>query len=208
MDWINTWNGFFLGESCTIFTLGLCALVFAFGFLGVPFFLWSLLILAALVGFGVPSAVILSAAGVFVLFNIKPLRQIIVSQNIMALMKSLGVIPKISETERTALEAGVVWNEAELFSGRPNPKKLMEFDLPTLTDEEQAHQMRLSAERERRTIRSKFSNDRVKFNEYLNDKKSLPNELAAHIKDKEPEGMKDLVKMTSNKKIIGIKDSS
>ena len=46
---------------------------------------------------------------------------------------------QISETERTALVAGVVWAEGELFSGKPNFKKLMAEPYPSLTKEEQAY---------------------------------------------------------------------
>ena len=46
-------------------------------------------------------------------------------------------MPTISETERTALEAGAVWAEAELFSGKPNFKTLMNESYPNLTKEDQ-----------------------------------------------------------------------
>jgi acyl-CoA dehydrogenase len=49
-----------------------------------------------------------------------------------------GVLPSISDTERTALEAGVVWVEKDLFSGKPNFKKLKEEPYPSLTAEEKA----------------------------------------------------------------------
>ena len=54
-------------------------------------------------------------------------------------MKILGpIMPTISETERTAIESGSVWAEAELFSGKPDFKKLMAEPYPSLTAEEQA----------------------------------------------------------------------
>ncbi len=46
--------------------------------------------------------------------------------------------PQISETEQVALDAGTVGFEGELFSGRPNWKRLIEKPLPELTVEEQA----------------------------------------------------------------------
>lgn len=47
-------------------------------------------------------------------------------------------MPPISETEREALEAGTVWWDAELFSGRPDWNKLLSTPVPALTSEEQA----------------------------------------------------------------------
>ncbi len=44
----------------------------------------------------------------------------------------MELVPKISETERTALEAGVVWVDAELFSGKPNWKNISQEPYPNL----------------------------------------------------------------------------
>ncbi len=48
------------------------------------------------------------------------------------------VLPEMSETERDALEAGTVWWDAEMFSGRPDWQKLLAIPKPQLTAEEQA----------------------------------------------------------------------
>ena len=47
-------------------------------------------------------------------------------------------MPTISNTEQTALNAGTVWWDGDLFSGAPNFKKLLSMPKPTLTTEEQA----------------------------------------------------------------------
>ena len=47
------------------------------------------------------------------------------------------VMPAMSTTEREALEAGSVWWDAELFSGRPNWEKLLNTPRPHLSDQEQ-----------------------------------------------------------------------
>ena len=47
-------------------------------------------------------------------------------------------LPTMSETEKAALEAGTVWWEAELFSGKPDWKKLNAIAAPVLTAQEQA----------------------------------------------------------------------
>jgi len=48
------------------------------------------------------------------------------------------VLPPMSETERTAIEAGSVWWEAELFRGSPDWNLLQGYRLPELSAEEQA----------------------------------------------------------------------
>ncbi|WP_165664546.1 acyl-CoA dehydrogenase [Metapseudomonas otitidis] len=48
------------------------------------------------------------------------------------------VLPPMSETERDAIEAGTVWWDGELFSGRPNWNTLLDYPRPALTAEEQA----------------------------------------------------------------------
>jgi acyl-CoA dehydrogenase len=48
------------------------------------------------------------------------------------------VLPPMSETERAAIEAGTVWWDRELFSGRPDWEKLRAVPAPTLSAEEQA----------------------------------------------------------------------
>ena len=48
------------------------------------------------------------------------------------------VLPPISDTERDAIEAGSVWWDGELFSGRPNWNTLLAYPKPRLTEQEQA----------------------------------------------------------------------
>ncbi|MFQ5356244.1 MAG: acyl-CoA dehydrogenase [Mariprofundaceae bacterium] len=72
---------------------------------------------------------------IFVL-NILPFRRSLISRRILALYRS--ILPKMSETERVALEAGSVWWESELFSGKPDWKKLLELPSPSLNLEEKA----------------------------------------------------------------------
>lgn len=48
------------------------------------------------------------------------------------------VLPPVSETEREALEAGSVWWDAELFTGRPDWQRLLAVPPATLSREEQA----------------------------------------------------------------------
>ena len=48
------------------------------------------------------------------------------------------VLPPISATERDAIDAGTVWWDGELFSGRPDWDTLLGYPRARLTDEEQA----------------------------------------------------------------------
>lgn len=111
-------------------------LVLAFGYKGARFWLWSLLGIVALIGFAAPLWLIGAFVAVALVFNIKPLRMAAVSTIVMKVMKK--ILPHISETERTALEAGVVWVEKDLFSGRPDFSELLKEPYPDLTPEEKA----------------------------------------------------------------------
>ena len=46
-------------------------------------------------------------------------------------------LPRLSQTEREAIEAGDVWWDAELFTGNPDWNKLVAFAPARLSDEEQ-----------------------------------------------------------------------
>ncbi len=106
------------------------------GFVGAPLLAWTLAGAAILFGFGAPLWVLGVYAAVMAIFVIRPIRRALVSGTVM---KILGpIMPAISETERTAIESGSVWAEAELFSGKPDFRKLMSEPYPTLTAEEQA----------------------------------------------------------------------
>ncbi len=80
---------------------------------------------------------LLGAGAVAAFVGIRPLRRATLSRGIMSTMKSMGFLPKISQTEQTAIEAGTVWVDGELFSGKPDFKRLMREPYPELTEEEQ-----------------------------------------------------------------------
>ena len=104
------------------------------GYFGAPLIVWSIYGFSAMLGWGAPVMALNIAAAVLVLFNFKPTRRFLISSLIMKVMKS--ILPQISDTEKEALEAGVVWSEAELFSGSPNFNTLMDQPYPQLTEEE------------------------------------------------------------------------
>jgi acyl-CoA dehydrogenase len=67
--------------------------------------------------------------------NVTVLRRRLVSDAVLAVFRK--VMPPMSQTERDAIEAGTVWWDGDLFSGRPNWSRLLETPYPTLTPEEQ-----------------------------------------------------------------------
>lgn len=72
---------------------------------------------------------------VYYLLNYEHIRQ---QHLIKPLLKTIqNGMPKISDTERVALEAGTVGWDGELFTGNPNWKKLLDVPAPKLTAEEQ-----------------------------------------------------------------------
>jgi acyl-CoA dehydrogenase len=87
-----------------------------------------------------PPWLALMLTAVFVLLalalNVTALRRKLVSEGILAGFRK--VLPPMSATEREALEAGTVWWDGELFSGKPDWRKLLAVARPTLTDEEQS----------------------------------------------------------------------
>ncbi len=76
---------------------------------------------------------IIFLAGIIVL-NIKPIRRLIISRHILAFFRAHA--PKMSITEREALQAGSVGFEGQLFSGKPNWRDLHLIKAAQLTDEE------------------------------------------------------------------------
>jgi len=125
MDALQPFYGYFLGCFCWMTVLGTIVATLMLGYFGPPLWLWTLFFGAALIGWGAPIPLLAIFAFLALVFN-TPLRRVFASSVVFSAMKKLGLIPKISETERTALEAGVVWIESDLFSGRPNFKKIMD----------------------------------------------------------------------------------
>src|SRR6186713_349610 len=70
------------------------------------------------------------------LFNLRPLRKAIISRPF--LKAYMRLLPSMSQTEKEALEAGTVWWDGELFTGKPRFEKLLASKAPVLTAEEQA----------------------------------------------------------------------
>ncbi|GAB5537555.1 MAG: acyl-CoA dehydrogenase [Rubricoccaceae bacterium] len=116
---------------------GVLLVLFVLGFTGAPLWLWAIAGLVALVGFGAPVGLVIAFAVLAAVFVLPPSRRVL-SAGVMGLMKKLEFLPVISQTEQEAIDAGTVWVEGELFSGKPDAKRLLDQPYAGLTDEEQA----------------------------------------------------------------------
>jgi acyl-CoA dehydrogenase len=106
----------------TWFAAGIVALLAGLG--GGAFSIYALSVLSA----------IFVAGGI--LLGVAPLRRMLVSRPMLAWYR--GQLPPMSQTEQEAIDAGTVWWDGELFSGRPDWAKLLAVPRPVLTVEEQA----------------------------------------------------------------------
>lgn len=116
-----------------VFSVGALAL----GYFGLPLAAWTLFVAASLLLAGAHWAVWIVFLAVAALFHVAPLRRAAVTGPLMRFLDRAGLLPKISATEREALEAGTVWYEGELFSGAPDFERLFAERIPALTDEEE-----------------------------------------------------------------------
>ncbi|CAM3260428.1 acyl-CoA dehydrogenase [Rhodothermus bifroesti] len=108
-------------------------------FTGAPLGLWTLAVAVVLYGTAAPVWLWVVFGVLAIAFNLKPLRRAFLSKPLMNLLRTSGFLPKISDTERTAIEAGTVWVEGELFAGKPNFHRLLrETSYPSLSEEERA----------------------------------------------------------------------
>jgi acyl-CoA dehydrogenase len=124
--------------------LGVIAVFFVFGYFGLPIVWWTIAAalfgwyLSVIAGFGATTNVVLAAVFILVaaVLNIPVLRRTIVSDRILAIYRR--ILPDMSQTEKEAIDAGTVWWDADLFSGKPDWDKLLATPAPRLSAEEQA----------------------------------------------------------------------
>ncbi len=125
----------------TLPTLGVVAgvllVLVVLGYTGAPLWAWALAGAVGLYGGGAPLWVWIPYGALVAVFNVGPIRRQ-VSAGLMRMMEALQFLPTISETEQTAIDAGTVWMEGELFSGKPDFEKTLDQLYPELSDEEQA----------------------------------------------------------------------
>lgn len=117
----------------TLILVGIC-----FGYFGSPLWLWTLYIAGILALLNPPITVWIGFTVVALILNIPVVRQTLVTNWIVKAIQAMQLLPKISETERAAIEAGNVWVEGEFFTGKPNFQRMLEQPYPQVSPELQA----------------------------------------------------------------------
>ncbi|BAZ39339.1 acyl-coenzyme A dehydrogenase [Calothrix sp. NIES-4101] len=110
-------------------------LILLLGYIGVPLWVWSLYCLIVLAIFNPSIWVWVAFSTILLILNIPILRQKIITSPLMQSIKLLKILPKISDTERAAIEAGTVWVDGEFFSGKPNFQRINSEPYPQVTPE-------------------------------------------------------------------------
>jgi acyl-CoA dehydrogenase len=126
------------------FALGVIAVVLLFGYFGLPILWWTLAAgllgwyLSVVAGFGFATNLSLGIAFVAIaaVLNLPVLRRRVLSDRVLAIYRR--ILPDMSQTEKEAIDAGTVWWDGDLFSGRPDWEKLFATPAPRLSAEEQA----------------------------------------------------------------------
>lgn len=124
--------------------VGLLAVFVAFAYVRRPYWGWvvagAIAVLVWWSGGAHPSwlfwPVVALLALAAVVFGLRPLRRGIVTAAAMPAIRK--ILPKMSDTEKAALEAGSVWWDRELFSGAPDWNKLVPFACRGLDERERA----------------------------------------------------------------------
>jgi acyl-CoA dehydrogenase len=126
----------------TVFALVAVFWIFAYHRLSAP--IWTIAVAVALLALSLRDTVAQSTMTVAwaafallaLLLNPTPVRRAVLSTPLLRLFRK--ILPHVSQTEQEALDAGTVWWDGDLFSGRPDWNKLLAFPKPTLSAEEQA----------------------------------------------------------------------
>ncbi len=127
-----------------VFAIAALASLIVLAYLEAPILAWTLVAaallayLGAAAGFGGATMTVIGVLFVAVaaVLNVPALRRAILSDRILAIYRR--ILPDMSATEKEAIDAGTVWWDADLFSGRPDWDKLLATPEPKLTPEEQA----------------------------------------------------------------------
>jgi acyl-CoA dehydrogenase len=124
--------------------IGSAVVFFALLYFGYGYWAWTSAAAVALAAWrsgGTDMPIVFFAAlGLFlvaaVLFGFPAVRRPLITARLMNRARSF--MPRMSATERIAIEAGTIWWDGELFSGKPDWGKLLSFQPQRLSDRERA----------------------------------------------------------------------
>lgn len=124
----------------TLTLLGFTILFIICAYIGVPLWAWTLSAIALLsstllFNIHLPIGLWMTVGMIATVLNIPILRRTVITQPIFHLIRSLKVLPKISDTEAEAIASGTVWVDGEYFSGTPDLKRMMAEDYPIVSTE-------------------------------------------------------------------------
>lgn len=123
---------------------GVVTVVWGLAYFCAPAWIWTVAAAAGLAAcYFCPlvSPVVLTLAWILfgilaLVLNRGPIRRAVLSTPLLALFRK--ILPQMSSTEKEALDAGTVWWDGELFTGKPDWKKLHAYPKPVLSAEEKA----------------------------------------------------------------------
>src|SRR6185503_7635356 len=126
------------------FVLAALAVFLVFGFFGLAIGWWTLAAagllwyLTFISDFSQTTNLVLGSVFVVVaaVLNLPWLRRKLITDRILAAYRR--ILPDMSQTEKEAIDAGTVWWDGDLFSGKPDWDKLLGIPEPRLSAEEQA----------------------------------------------------------------------
>lgn len=81
------------------------------------------------------SIILIILVAILIIFGIPDIRRSLISRTVFRGFKR--ILPPMSDTERAAMEAGDIWWDGELFSGKPDWYKLLGTKVPEFTEDEQ-----------------------------------------------------------------------
>lgn len=148
-------------------------------FIGVKAVYWAPL-LAAIIYLGCEPGLLfwLIYIPINIILLVPEIREQLISRHLVGLINKLHLMPKISDTEKTALRAGTIWVDGEFFSGKPDFDTIFKEAYPELTPEEKAF-----LDNETDTVCEMTDDWRV-FQE-----RDLPEEVWQYLKEKKFFGM-------------------
>ncbi|MDH5464867.1 MAG: acyl-CoA dehydrogenase [Thiovulaceae bacterium] len=159
--------------------IGLLVVLVLMWYQGTKSWIWAP-VLTALIYVTIPMSIMAWSiyGAVLVLFLLPLVRRYILSAPLVVLLNKLKLLPNISATEKTALLSGTVWMDGEIFSGKPNFKKVLSEPYPTLSEEEIAF------------LNNEVNEVCAMTNDYkVFQEKDLPEDVWQYLKDKKFFGM-------------------